>query len=89
MKASKVGDGFGVMLGSGLGCYDLDHVSDAEARELARAIPEQVLFAERSVSGEGVHVFVAAAEGPGWRRGKIERYSWGRFIRMTGRRFVL
>lgn len=84
---SGAGDGAGVMLGGGLGCYDLDHVSDAEARELLAEIPEPILWIERSLSGEGVHAFVEAPEGPGTRRGNVERYTRGRFIRVTGRRF--
>ena len=91
VRASDVGDGMGVMLGGGLGCYDLDHVSDAEARELAALIPERVLFAERSLSGSGVHVFVVAPECKGsksW-QGRHERYTRERFIRMTGVCFPL
>lgn len=85
--ASTAGDGFGVMLGSGLGCYDLDHVTDAEAVSIISTIVEPVLWVERSMSGEGVHVFIAAPEAPGWRRGKVERYTRERFIRVTGDRF--
>ncbi len=77
------GDGFGIMLGGGLGCYDLDHVSDAQARDLIAAIPERVLYVERSVSGEGFHVFVDADEAPGWKHAPVERYSRERFIRVT------
>ena len=72
------------MLGSGLGCYDLDHITDADAAEFIASIPEPVLFAERSVSGHGVHVFIEAPEGPGSRRGGVERYTRARFIRVTG-----
>lgn len=82
------GDGAGVMLGQGLGCYDFDHVSDDEARALLATIPEPVLWVERSVSGEGVHAFVEAAEGPGSRAGNVERYTRARFIRVTGRAFT-
>lgn len=77
------------MLGGGIGCYDLDHVSDAEARTIVRDIPERILFIERSLSGEGVHVFVEAHEERGWKRGNVERYSRERFIRMTGNRIEL
>jgi primase-polymerase (primpol)-like protein len=72
------------MLGSGLGCYDFDHVTDEQAREMVAEIPERIVFAERSMSGAGVHVFVEAPEGPGRRRDGIERYTRARFIRMTG-----
>lgn len=89
--ASPAGDGFGFMLGDGVGCYDLDRVSDAEARELARLIPEPVLFAERSVSGAGVHVFVAMEPGAGTSKwaGRHGRYPAGRFIRVTGIPFAI
>lgn len=86
---SGAGDGFGVMLGDGLGCYDLDHVSDDEARVFIATVRETVLFVERSVSGQGVHVFVEAPPAPGSRRVidgvHVERYSRDRFIRVTGR----
>jgi len=75
------------MLGGGIGCYDFDHVSDEQARVLIAEVPERVLYVERSMSGEGVHVFVEAEEGPGWRRAGVERYTRARFIRMTGRVF--
>lgn len=90
VKASSAGDGFGVMLGDGLGCYDLDGVTDEQARDFAATVPERVLFVERSVSGKGVHVFFEGAPERGWRRVidgmKVERYTTGRFIRMTGQR---
>lgn len=77
------------MLGGGLGCYDLDHVSDDEARSIITTIVEPVVWVERSVSGDGVHVFVDASEAPGWRRGNIERYTRQRFIRVTASRFTV
>lgn len=89
---SGAGDGFGIMLGSGLGCYDLDHVTDVQAREFIASIPGPVVFTERSVSGNGVHVFVEAPESAGWKRViggiSVERYSAARFIRVTGNRFL-
>lgn len=91
--ASRAGDGFGVMLGGGyLACHDLDHaLKDGElkswARDVIDGIAERVLFTEVSMSGEGLHVFVDAPEGPGWKRpvgdGGHEFYSRGRFIRVT------
>lgn len=91
VRRSKAGDGYGIMLGDGLGCYDLDHCTDEQAREFIETIEEPVVFAERSMSGAGVHVFVWAPEGPGWRMGvrgvAVERYTRARFIRVTGRRF--
>lgn len=82
------GDGFGVMLGGGLGCYDLDGVIVdgvlvSWAREFIESIREPVLYMEVSSSGRGVHVFVEAAEAKGSRRCGVERYSRERFIRMT------
>lgn len=77
------------MLGGGIGCYDLDHVSDADARDFLSTVSEPVLFVERSMSGEGVHIFVEADESKGWRRGNVERYTRERFIRMTGNRLSL
>lgn len=87
VAASSAGDGYGIMLGDGIGCYDLDSVSDGEARDLIAAIPEPVLYVERSVSGRGFHVFVEAPEGPGTKRWMVrhERYTRGRFILITGR----
>ena len=78
------GDGFGVMLGAGLGCYDLDHVSHEEIAAFVATIPERIVFVERSMSGNGAHVFIEALESPGSRRPGVERYTWGRFIRVTG-----
>lgn len=77
------------MLGDGLGCYDLDHVSDDEVRTFAATVPERIIFAERSMSGDGVHLFVEAPEARGWRRDGVERYTRQRFIRMTGERITL
>lgn len=82
------GDGFGVMLGFGLGCYDLDHcvengqVSD-EALAVINGIPEPIIFSEVSMSGTGLHIFVEAEESPGSRCEGVERYARERFIRMT------
>lgn len=78
------GDGFGIMLGDGLGCYDFDGMDDVSVREFVAGIPERIVFMERSVSGRGVHVFVEAVESRGWRRGSVEFYSRERFIRTTG-----
>lgn len=89
VSRSDAGDGFGFMLGGGIGCYDLDHVSDADARDFISTVSEPVLFVERSMSGEGVHIFVEADESKGWRRGNVERYTRERFIRMTGNRLSL
>lgn len=87
------GDGFGVMLGGGLGCYDLDHcivdgMLEGWALQVLDGIPEPVVFTEVSMSGTGLHVFVRAGESPGTRRGNVERYTRARFIRVTGKKFV-
>lgn len=92
-SASKAaaGVGLGFVLGDGIGCLDLDHcliggeLADW-AREAIDAIQNPLLI-EVSQSGEGVHVFVKAAEGPGRkiRDGRnIEFYSAGRYIAVTG-----
>ena len=87
---SKAGDGFGFMLGDGIGCYDLDNAIDngvvkSWARDVIDAIAEPVVYVEKSVSGRGLHVFVELAEQMGSRRsvgdGSVEKYSYGRFIR--------
>lgn len=75
------------MLSDGVGCFDLDRVTDDEIREFVATVREPIVFVERSVSGEGAHVFVSAPEARGWRRGNVEFYSRARFIRMTGVRF--
>ncbi len=87
------GDGFGVMLGGGLGCYDIDHcivdgMLEGWARQVLDGIPEPVVFTEVSMSGTGLHVFVHAGESPGTRQGNVERYTRARFIRVTGKKFV-
>ena len=87
VRRSTAGDGFGFMLGGGIGCYDLDGVTDADARDFISEVAEPVLFTERSVSGRGFHVFIEAAEGKGWKRGQVERYTRARFIRVTGEWF--
>jgi primase-polymerase (primpol)-like protein len=80
------------MLGGGLACFDLDHVTDEQARSFIESVSLPVVFVERSVSGTGVHVFVEAGEQAGSRRVvdgvSVEFYSRQRFIRVTGRRFT-
>lgn len=92
--ASSAGDGFGIMLGDGLGCIDLDHCLNGrtlspEATDAIAAITEPIVWVERSMSGTGLHVFIRADEAPGWKRGSVERYTRARFIRVTGDRFTL
>lgn len=87
-----MGDGLGFMLGGGIGCYDIDGASDERAREVIAGIREPIVFVERSISGNGFHVFVEMPESRGSvHQGvdyTVERYSFGRFIRMTGEVFV-
>lgn len=92
-RVSNVGNGFGFVLGDGIGCIDLDHAIDGGvvapwAQDVLDANPDT--FVEVSQSGSGLHVFGLLAEGPGRkiRDGRnIEWYSVGRYIAMTGRRF--
>ena len=92
---SGAGDGFGVVLdGSGLGCYDFDNCFDGDVlkpavREFVAGIAYPIVYVERSVSGNGLHVFVEAEKQRGFRRDGVEFYSWGRFIRTTFNTFIL
>jgi primase-polymerase (primpol)-like protein len=96
-KASSAGVGLGFVLGDGIGCLDLDHCFDGGvladwAADYIRTISEPVIFAEVSQSGDGVHVFIEAPEGPGRkiRDGRnIERYTAGRYIAVTGNKLTL
>lgn len=90
VRASTCGDGFGFMLGGGVGCYDLDHcIEGGQLADWAKAviptIVEPVIYTEVSQSGAGLHVFVEAEEAPGRRigvpGGVVERYTRERFIR--------
>lgn len=92
-RASSVGRGFGVVLGEGLGCIDLDDaLIDGSAAPWAQAVLDANpdTFVEISQSGTGLHVFGFLDEGPGRkiRDGRnIEYYSMGRYIALTGKRF--
>ncbi|AXH69776.1 DNA polymerase/primase [Mycobacterium phage KristaRAM] len=82
----------GIMLGDGLACYDLDGVLDdgkllPEFVELFDRISADALWVERSMSGRGLHVFVAAPEAPAQVGAHVSFYSFGRFIAVTGDRF--
>lgn len=87
----------GIMLGDGLACLDLDHclqdgvLADWAVEAIAAIPPADRIYCERSMSGDGVHVFFRAPEAPGRRRvvggGAVETYSRGRFIAVTGDRF--
>lgn len=90
---SSAGNGFGVMLGDGLGCWDLDHcIVGGELVPWAREILDDIdspIWTECSISGEGLHVFVSAPEQRGFKRGGVEFYSRQRFIRVTGDRYSI
>lgn len=94
---SSVGAGLGFVLGDGIGCWDLDHcITDGTLAPWAREAIEGIadpLFIEISQSGEGVHVFVRAPEGPGRKIREDERciefYSAGRYIAVTGNALIL
>lgn len=96
-RKSGAGVGLGFILGDGIGCVDLDHCFDGGkladwAAECIASITEPIIFAERSQSGDGVHVFIEAPEAPGRkiRDGRnIERYTAGRYIAVTGDRLKL
>src|SRR5699024_3836922 len=97
VKESSAGDGFGVMLGDGLACIDLDHCFDDAGARLpwASSAIESVkpVFIERSLSGDGVHVF-HEQEPVKFRRevfgdGQVEWFSHSRFIRCPFDEFQL
>lgn len=83
----------GVMLGGGLGCYDLDDVinDDGSLHPDAVTVLEQVdgsaLWVERSMSGRGLHVFVRAPEQSGRVAEHVSFYSKARFIAVTGDKY--
>lgn len=82
------------MMGDGLACYDIDHCLDGDdlapwAREAVNAITAPILYVERSMSGDGLHIFVEASAPHGFRRHGVEFYPTGRFIAVTGSTFNL
>lgn len=88
-RRSTHGDGLGLMMGDGLAVYDLDHVLDGDrladwAARFVAQIPERVIFVERSMGGDGVHVFVESHAARGWRRDGVEFYPAGRHVAVTG-----
>lgn len=95
--ASNAGDGYGIMLGDGLACFDLDHILGAQGKVrhdhagmiiLERLSAQGYLYAEISTSGDGLHIFINSTA-PSWKRQGVEFYSHSRFIRLTGRRYKL
>lgn len=95
-RDSEVGVGMGYVLGDGIGCIDLDDVIDARGRLddwAARYVDrfrDRAILVERSRSGRGVHIFLRMEEARGRKirepGRKIEIYSWGRYIAVTGDR---
>lgn len=84
------GDGYGVMLGGGLACIDLDNCFvEGELLPFAKRIVEMNAgaYVEVSLSGNGLHIFGEFAEVSGIRRPGFEFYSRARFIRVTGNVF--
>lgn len=91
---SAKGVGVGFVLGDGIGCIDLDDCIDLDGivADWAQAFIDSNpnTFIEVSSSGRGLHVFGWLDEAPGTkiRDGrKIEVYSRGRYIALTGKRF--
>lgn len=94
-SASRVGTGLGIVLGGGLGCIDLDHcIVGGKLAGWAKAIVDEhrgeAFLVERSMSGEGVHIFLPLEEAKGRRirdgEVNIEVYSRERYIAVTGDR---
>ena len=84
------GDGYGVMLGGGLACIDLDDcLVGGRLSPLAEVVLERNpgAYVEVSVSGNGLHIFGIFSEVSGFRRNGFEFYSRARFIRVTGNVF--
>ncbi|MFC5789679.1 hypothetical protein ACFPPE_07400 [Agromyces tardus] len=80
----------GVMLGDGLACWDLDGVIDCDgqlhpdAAEVLRQVGTRSLWVERSMSGQGLHVFVHGPELPAQVGKRVSYYSRERFIAVSG-----
>lgn len=93
-SASAAGAGLGFVLdGDGVVCLDLDHALDDQGAALPWA--QRILddagptWVERSVSGEGLHVWGTGALPRGRRitvdgGGSVELYGDGRYIAVTG-----
>lgn len=90
-KNADYGDGFGFIMGDGFGVIDLDDCfeDDGSLAPLAARVLEENpgAWAERSVSGQGLHVWGRMKHAVGYRQEGIEVYSFGRFIRVTGNEF--
>ncbi len=90
---SSAGAGLGFVLnGDGIACYDLDHcVTDGVLSPRAREFmtEHEGFYSEFSPSGDGIHIWVHAPAGGGWRRTidglSVEFYSTGRYLTVTGK----
>lgn len=84
VSASTIGTGLGFMLGSGIGCVDIDHCvsADGTISELAQRVLDlnPDAWVELSLSGTGLHVWGLMDERPGRVRDGLEIYSRARFI---------
>ena len=89
---SPLGDGYGFVLGGGIGCIDLDDcvnnagsLSHVAERILALVGPT---FVEKSPSGRGLQVWIQASESPGrvleFEGQSVEVYTVGRYMTVTG-----
>lgn len=92
-KTSTYGIGVGFVLGEGIGCIDIDHCINngiVDQRALDLIDQTEHFYAEISPSGNGIHIWHHANEGPGTRRVEnglnVERYTTGRYITITGKR---
>lgn len=91
--SSQRGDGIGFVLGAGVGCIDLDDcIVGGKVEPWAQEILDRCppTYVEVSMSGRGLHIFGLLPEGAGrGQRGgdRIEWYSVGRYIAVTGDRF--
>lgn len=93
-RASTLGDGLGFVMTrhDDISCIDLDDVLTPNGPHpaLAEFIAgvENVFLIEVSPSGTGIHVWHHGPVSPGTKRiengMKVERYSWGRYVTITG-----
>lgn len=91
-RASKAGVGLGFVLdGDGITCVDLDHcLTDGRLADWAAEIVALApgCWIERSVSGDGLHIWGRGAMRAGRRirvdGGTVELYPSGRYIAVTG-----
>lgn len=89
VKAGKgVGIGFVMTEGDPFACIDLDVKPGEAPTELQKQVLEQFPgYAEISPSGRGLHVWVKGAVPTGRNKEKVEIYSSGRYMTVTGNVF--